>query len=175
MATELKIAMSMEGGAVVVSEVDAVEKGLDRLTGSTDKVGTAMNRLTGSTSDWQKNMAGVDAAMRSTGASSAELSMATQKILDRYDPLGTKLRSLTADMALLRREMGNNTSDAAFNSFQGLENDIAKTQALMVSAGVAGAEGFSKTAVAAEKSMLSTAGAKRELMVIGHEAISGNF
>lgn len=175
MANELKLKLSIEGGEVVTAEIDAAEKSMNKYSDSINASSAASGKFTSATSGWQQNMAGVDAAMRATADSSSSLSAATQKILDRYDPLGTKLRALTSDMALLRSEMGNSSSGAAIKSFQGLEDEISRTQGLMATAGVAGAEGFKKTADAADKSAFSTAGAKRELIVLGHEAMQGNF
>lgn len=119
-----------------------------------------------------QNMAGVTASMRAATAGTAELSAQTQAIMNRYDPLGTKLRALQSDLAILRKEIGNSVDPAAIKAFQGLEEEITKTQALMAKAGV---EGFGAMEEGAKKGAFATAGATRELMVLGHEAISGNF
>ncbi len=158
MANEVKIHLAIDGAAEVVQEID--------------KTGQAIGQTSAT---WQQNMRGVAASMRDTAAASGELSQSAQRIMDRYDPLGTKLRALTSDMATLRREMGDSTADGAIKAFQGLEAEIEKTHALMATAGVASADGFNKAAEAADKSMFATVGARRELMVLGHEAISGNF
>ncbi len=158
MATELKLHLAMDGAAEVAQEL-----------------GQASQAIGKSTDTWQQNMRGVSAAMRDTAAAGTELSQSAQRIMDRYDPLGTKLRALTSDMATLRREMGDSSADGAIKAFQGLEGEIEKTKALMAQAGVAGADGFEEAAKAADKSAFATAGARRELLVLGHEAISGNF
>jgi hypothetical protein len=80
------------------------------------------------------NMQGVAASMKAVQEGTVAMSADTQRILAQYDPLGAKLRALQADMATLRKEMGNSVDPAAIKAFQGLENEIAKTQALMASA-----------------------------------------
>jgi hypothetical protein len=80
------------------------------------------------------NMQGVAASMKAVQDGTVAMSADTQRILAQYDPLGAKLRALQADMATLRKEMGNSVDPAAIKAFQGLENEIAKTQALMASA-----------------------------------------
>jgi phage-related minor tail protein len=133
-------------------------------------------RVTASWAESQRlqaqNMAGVAASMRVLSGQTTALSADTQRILNQYDPLGTKLRSLQSDMAILRKEMGNSVDPAAMKAFQGLEEEIAKTQALMAKAGV---EGFGAVEGGAKKSAFATAGATRELMVLGHEIVAGNF
>jgi len=118
------------------------------------------------------NMQGVSASMKAAQDGTAALSVETQKILARYDPLGTKLRSLQGEFATLRKEMGNSVDPAAMKAFQGLEDEISKTQALMAKAGV---DGFGKMEEGAKKGAFATAGATRELIVLGHEVLSGNF
>jgi phage-related minor tail protein len=106
---------------------------------------------------------------------SQEISDAAQKIMARYDPLGTKLRQLTSDMAAFRKEMGNSTRDDVMRTFQGLENEIGKVSGLMEQAGVSGAAGMHKAAEATERSAFATASARRELIVLGHEVITGRW
>lgn len=155
MTNDLRFKLAFDGAPEVVQQLERVSQGVGK-----------------STSQWEQNMRGVAAAMRATGETSVELSAQTQKLLDRYDPLGTKLRALQSDFALLRREMGDNAAPAVAKAFQGLEEDIAKTSRLMATAGV---EGFESVAKAADKGALATVGAKRELMVLAHEAMTGNF
>jgi len=81
-----------------------------------------------------QNMAGVAASMRAVQEGTVAMSADTQRILAQYDPLGAKLRALQADLATLRKEMGNSVDPATIKAFQGLEDEIAKTQALMARA-----------------------------------------
>ncbi|WP_371767483.1 DUF4214 domain-containing protein [Massilia sp.] len=80
------------------------------------------------------NMQGVAASMKSMQEGTAAMSSDAQRILAQYDPLGAKLRSLQSDMAILRKELGNSVDPAAIKAFQGLEDEIAKTQRLMAQA-----------------------------------------
>jgi hypothetical protein len=82
------------------------------------------------------NMQGVAAAMKGVQESTAALSAETQRIMAQYDPLGAKLRALQSDQATLRKEMGNSVDPAAIKAFQGLEDEISKTQVLMARAAV---------------------------------------
>ncbi|WP_296444189.1 hypothetical protein, partial [Rhodoferax sp. UBA5149] len=104
---------------------------LDKLTASGEKTEVQFNKTGQAASGWQQNMRGVDAALKSTAERSIELSQATQRIIDNYNPLGTKLRALQADMAIFQSEMGNSTSDAAMKTFQGLEDEIARTSVVL--------------------------------------------
>lgn len=168
MATEVKLHLAVEGAAEVVQAFEKTGQEIGKTGDVVAKTGEAL-------STWQQNMRGVAASMRETTEASGEVSKAAQRIMDRYDPLGTKLRALTSDMALMRREMGDSTAAGAIKAFEGLEAEIEKVQGLMAKAGVAGEDGFKKTAEAADKSAFATAGAKRELLVLGHEAMTGNF
>ncbi|QJE03040.1 hypothetical protein HH212_26145 [Massilia forsythiae] len=80
------------------------------------------------------NMQGVAASMKAVQDGTVAMSADTQRILAQYDPLGAKLRALQADLALLRKEMGNSVEPAAIKAFQALEDEIAKTQKLMAQA-----------------------------------------
>lgn len=147
------------------------EKSTDALTKATSVLAGTAIKATSAHAGWMQNMAGVDRAMRAASSATVELSKETQRIIDRYDPLGTKLRSLQSDFALLRREMGNSGSEAAIKSFQGLEDEIEATRKLMGQAGVA-AEGQGK---ATQGLGLNTQYARRELMMLGKEALTGDF
>jgi phage-related minor tail protein len=184
--------LSAETNALAVAEANATARIRDMVAASMVEV-NAMNEATAATqglsaaqssaarvsATWAEsqrlqaqNMAGVAASMKVAQSGTAALSAETQKILDRYDPFGTKLRALQSDLANLRKAMGNSVDPAAIKAFEGLEEEIAKTQALMAKAGV---EGFGEIEKGANKGAFATAGAKRELMVLGHEALTGNF
>lgn len=163
---------------VDATEVDKGAKALNELSASAALATKQQENLSGSASNaatahknWLQNMAGVDASIKATTSSSIELSKETQRILDRYDPLGTKLRALQAEFALLRREMGDSGSAAAIKGFQGLEEEIIRTKALMEQAGGAVGEHSAKL----QDFNLNTQYARRELMMLGKEALSGDF
>ena len=122
----------------------------------------------------------VTAAAKDQAGTYIQTSGEVTKLLDRYDPLGAKLRSLESDFIALskaaREGLINPASDGAVDkAYASLQAQIATTKGLMVAAGAAGSEAFGATAIAAEKSAFSTAGARRELIVLGHEAMTGNF
>src|SRR5471030_1610459 len=161
--------------AASLAEAAAIEEvavAADVGTAAQTRLGNSIAQTTAASRNWQQNMAGVDASMKGAGSSAVALSADTQKILDKYDPLGTKMRSLQADLATLQKSMGNSVSPAAIKAFQGLEDEISATGKLMETAGV---DGFTKSGQAAGTFSLASAGATRELIVLGREAISGDF
>lgn len=166
------------GIQVDASQVKDGERALDNLAKSganaeqaTKRLTTASEEAARANANWRTNMAGAAVGLKETASASIELSNATQRVLDRYDPLGTKLRSLQSEMATLRKEMGGSTSEGALKAFAGLETDIAKTKEMMVAAGVA-MEGTGKNAAGLG---LNSQYARRELMELGKEALTGNF
>lgn len=99
-----------------------------------------------------------------------------QKILNRYDPLGTKLRQLQTDLAKVNEAITHNatggTSEPALdNTVRLLNAEIGKTKGLMEQAGV----GIGGAAHQAMGLGLNTQMARRELLMLGREAISGDF
>lgn len=99
-----------------------------------------------------------------------------QKILGRYDPLGAKLRQLQTDFNSLDKAIQagatGGTSDAALDkTMKALNDEIAKTKGLMVAAGA----GTEQTGTSMRGLGLHTAMARRELMILGREAMTGHF
>lgn len=119
------------------------------------------------------------ASMQANNAALTSSSDAVQKLLDRFDPLGTKLRALQSDMQVFRAALTTGlpgvSDDAILKTERGLNDEIAKTKGLMIAAGAAGAEGFGMMSSGAIAASFSTAQARRELIVLGHEAMTGNF
>jgi lambda family phage tail tape measure protein len=121
-----------------------------------------------------------------TGLSGASRAFAVQtgedvqKILDRYDPMGAKLRQLQTDFAQLNvaaktglvGEKDDSRVDLAYSK---ILTGIKGIEGAAPAAGAAVAAAGTQMAAAAEKSAFATVGARRELMVLGHEAMSGNF
>jgi hypothetical protein len=184
--------LSVETAALAAAEASATTRIRDMVAASLAEMGAvneaaaatrgftvAATESVGVTRNWSEaqrlqalNMAGVAASMKAAQVGTAGLSIETQKILARYDPLGVKLRSLQSDLAILRKEMGDSVDPAAMKAFQGLEGEIDKTSKLMAKAGV---DGFGAMSDGASKSGFATASVSRELMVLGHEVIAGNF
>ncbi|RTL55625.1 MAG: phage tail tape measure protein [Rhodocyclaceae bacterium] len=133
-------------------------------------------KFTGVVSDMGK----VTQAAQQTSAALGTTTDEVQKLLDKYDPLGAKLRQLKTDF--------NALSNAARTGNVGLgdDNRFDLTMSRMLaqmkelesggkSATTEVVKGFTDVAANAEKGMFATAGARRELMVLGHEAMTGNF
>ena len=117
---------------------------------------------------------------RQAGTGLKSSSAEVQALLDKYDPLGAKLKSLQADFKALDNaartgQFGSRDDtriDAAYR------NLLAQTEAARAGSAVLGATGakaFADLAEGANKGAFATAQARRELIVLGHEAISGNF
>lgn len=116
--------------------------------------------------------------VKSQDIATVALTADTQKLMDKYDPMGTKLRNAQANLAAFHAEMergaGKGLDDGAIErTYAGLNKEIAKTKALMKEADLEG--GFERGANGANMFSLSTQRARRELAVLGHEALSGNF
>ncbi|MCX7172433.1 MAG: phage tail length tape measure family protein [Proteobacteria bacterium] len=160
-------------GKVASAEIDRVTQSADRLTQATARQNTVASE---SKNAWLTQTA----AIKTSGDEMVSASEGVQKLLAKYDPLGAKLRSLEADFSALNKAAASGqlpaSQDAAVDkTYKALNEEIAKTKTLMGQAGVAGYEAFAKVEEGANKGAFATAGAKRELMVLAHEAMSGNF
>ena len=95
-----------------------------------------------------------------------------QALMARYDPLGAKLRALQADFANLdnatRRGQLAGQESAVDQIYVKLNQEINKTKGLMDVASGAMESGM-------DRGMFATQRARRELIVLGHEALQGNF
>lgn len=156
---------------------------LREVRGEIDQVGAAGKRLNDSTAattqaqinasyQAQKAAEQYRAQADSMGVASAQV----QKLLDRYDPLGTKLRALQSDFAMLNKaasggELGKSSDLAVDKTYKALNEEIAKTKQLMAAAGAATEDGASSMS----KLGLNTQYARRELMTLGREALTGDF
>lgn len=115
-------------------------------------------------------------ALNGQSVAVVEVSKDVQRLLDRYDPLGTKLRSLESDFARLNSAaskglIGKQNDTAVDKTYSALNAEISKTKDLMMQAGVATDEhGKSLSGLG-----LNSQYARRELMQLGSEAINGNF
>lgn len=118
--------------------------------------------------------------MRAQTAAAAGASVDVGKLLDKYDPLSTKLRQLQADFKALNAAASSGNISAANDArvdtaYAKLKQEISATQAAMSGVGPAASDNFGKVREGAEKSAFATQGARRELMVLAHEAMSGDF
>lgn len=164
----------------LVIEIDATSaeraiRALDGLTDSSEKLESQTISATQAEANAYAARQKARDAYYAQNVAVVALTDSTQKLLGRYDPLGAKLRSLQSDFAKLNDEVskggGKGYDDAIDKTYKGLNAEIAKTKGLMEQAG-AGMEG------ATEKThhfSLANATAQRELMVLGHEAMNGNY
>lgn len=152
------------------------KKVMDEFTASGKKAEEGTNSLMQSQMNARAAHMKAQEAIHASREANVELDKSVQKLLDRYDPLGTKLRQLQSDFAMLDKAatagaLGKGSDAAVDKTYAALNVEIAKTKDLMVAAGV--------TTEQAGLSMLSlglnTQYARRELMTLGREALSGNF
>ncbi len=149
--------------------VNAVKESRDEI----DKLGASSSK----TSMLATQLSGV------MGGQAESLSKSTgevQKLLDRYDPLSAKLQKLKNDFEALssaaRRGHVASVDDTRVDSvYSKIKSEIAATEAAMTGIGPAAGTAFGEMAAGAEKGMFATAQARRELIVLGHEAMMGNF
>lgn len=203
------VRLSSSGGQDVAGEVRSVETSIGKLGDATkqaaseaEKLNAAQKNMAERLAEQQSVMARQNAAMssaveiqRRSSESMITLAADTQKLIDRYDPLGAKLRGLQADFKALNEaaagaQIPANFDRAADAAFRSLQKQMADTQHLMDTAGGAvwqqtmhglkqmgdaGEHAHDQMSKGALSTALSTAQARRELIVIGHEAMTGNF
>lgn len=160
------------------SSAPSATKSLDALTAASGRVETATGELNRTVAENVARMkAAEDTTNRSVAATGA-LDSSLQKLLARYDPLGTKLRQLQSDQAALSTAMQTGAagtgrlSDATVDkTYKALNDEISKTKGLMEVAGVA----TTGAGVSLENLGLSSQRARMHLMMLGREAMSGDF
>ncbi|TAK87024.1 MAG: hypothetical protein EPO20_05545, partial [Betaproteobacteria bacterium] len=170
---------------------------VEQSAGAIDKMGDATKRATSEAEKLnaqQKNLAQSYSAItqaqvnanyqaqkaaeqyRFQGEAMGVASAQVQKLLDRYDPLGTKLRSLQADFAALNKaasagEIAASSDSAVDKTYKALNEEIGKTKGLMAAAGAA-TEG---SAASMDSLGLNSQRARQQLMMLGREALTGDF
>lgn len=92
--------------------------------------------------------------------------VAAEKVVNQYDELQRSANA--AAQAWLK---GNAAADAAADRAWALSNGYKEVDGYLVKT----AKSSATAAAEIEKGMFATQGARRELMVLGHEAITGNF
>lgn len=172
MSTEIA-SLSLE---IDSSSAVAAKKDQDALTESGKKLETQYSSITQAQINATYASQKAAEAWQNQRASVEGASDSVQKILNRYDPLGTKLRQLQTDFSTLDKAIAQGatggTSDSALDkTMAGLNTEIAKTKELMVTAGVV----TDGTAFSMTRLGLNTQYARRELTTLGREAISGDF
>lgn len=167
---------------VDATQVEKATVSLNSLADSAASTEKATNKLEYTTKSaaaaqegWRKNVAGAAASMKEQRGATVELDRSVQQLMARYDPLGAKLRALESDFALLNKAaMGGSAGNnylAIDKTYAGLNAEIVRTKELMQVAGVA-TEGNASAMV---NLGLNTQYARRELMILGREALTGDF
>ncbi len=159
---------------------DQVSEATARQRAEGERYLTGLQKQTAATEAFQRAWFQNAAGLKTYETELITASDRVQRLLDRYDPLGAKLRQLQSDFAALNKaaaggELGTKQDAAIDLAYKRLNEEIAKTKGLMQQAGAAGAEGFGRLAEGADRGMFATARARRELMVLAREAMSGDF
>lgn len=152
------------------SNVAEVAKGdsseLERLKAATDALAASSGKMA-------SQYAGLDAAVKQHSAAVAETAGNVNKLLDRYDPLGAKLRQLQADFKAL---------DAAAAGGKIAGRDDARVDLVYqkiqqeIGAATSAAQSFGNVAAGkSDEVAWATARARQEFMVLGREIASGNY
>lgn len=111
--------------------------------------------------------------MRKNAESVEVTSSSISKLINKYDPLSSQLKKVQADFKALddaasKGQIGAADLSRVDTAYANMQKEL---QALTSATGAYGNEAEK----AMGKSMFATAGARRELIVMGHEAIQGNF
>lgn len=161
------------------SSADAAAKSLDKLTEAGERAEQMSAKEYNATRRADEARQKAASTMLFGTQATAEATREVQKLLDKYDPLGSKLRSLESQFDMLNKAVLGGTagsSDSAIDkTYRSLNVEIAKTKQLMVDAGHATAEQMGIAERSALNFGLNTQYARRELMTLGREAVSGDF
>lgn len=196
MSNDLTFGVKIEstGDGSLVADAKAAHEELNGLQKATDEMATSAAKMASQNDEWgksiwdlnsdhetlRKNLVANAAAtaeyksrMEEASRANADSSKEVSKLLDKYDEQGAKLKQLKADLKAL--------SDAASSGAIGAKDDnrveLAYSkiqQQIKLASGEAA--GFGEVASGAmEKAGHSSAAMNREIMVLGHEVMTGNF
>ncbi len=164
---DLTVSLTLTGdNKQLVNAVQESRDEIDRLGASSSKTSMLASQLSGVMGGQAEEIA------KSTGQ--------VQKLLDRYDPLSAKLQKLKSDFETLSSAASRGhiapVDDSRVDSvYSKIKSEISATEAAMSGIGPAAGAAFGEMAAGAEKGIFATAQARRELIVLGHEAMMGNF
>ena len=150
-----------------------------RAEASTEKFSAASRASAGSV-DGAKSAMYTHAKVLGEVASGYDLASGeVRKLIEKYDPLGAKLRALDADFRSLnsaaKTGMAGSDYSAIDRAYASMNAEIAKTKGLLNDTSASGTRGLNELNHAAKETLFSTVQAKRELIVLFHEAATGNF
>jgi hypothetical protein len=155
------------------SSVNAGAKALDNLGTSADKASKTADNLTETVKRQNKQMQDGVAQIQKTAAATDQTASSVSKLIDKYDPLGVKLRKIQADFEAMNKAAAGGQVAAIDDSR--LDSAYANIQKELKALSSAEAEFGDASEKAMGKSAFATAGARREVIVLGHEVVSGNF
>jgi hypothetical protein len=167
-------------GKEASAEVKTVVGDIDKLGQSSSKTTSESQRLNDALRNQTAQMASASQAFRQNSEAVSRTADDVTRLIDRYDPLSAKLRQLQADFKALDQAARSGSvaaiDDARLDAaYAKIQSEIKAAQAAVSGFGATANAGFAQAAEGAEKAAFSTVGARRELMVLGHEAMSGNF
>ena len=174
MSDSLVFGITLKGdGADMVDAVQGARKEVDALTKSTVALSKGSSKMA-------SEYSGMSQAIKIHTAAVSDTDAKVGKLLDRYDPLGAKLRQLQGDFKALDRAASNGRigghDDARVDAvYTRLNQQISHARTLLDQTGHSGEQAFAKISAGAGKTRVMTAGATRELIVLAHEALTGNF
>lgn len=142
-------------GVRITYDGTTANAGLEQTRAKVEKIGSSASKMA-------SEYSGLNKTVKEHAAAVTETSGSVTKLLDRYDPLGVKLRQLQADFKAL---------DAAAASGKIAARDDARMDAVYAKMRQE-MEGAGKGAVDLG---LNTQYARRELMMLGKEALTGDF
>lgn len=158
MSQTYEVAVRINGdGSGLVTASSASAASLDKVAASADKVTQSLGQ-TFAVGTRHKQV--TEEETQAIAKLDAEL----ENLLGRLDPAQRQINQLNSAQGLLTRSV-----QAGLLSQQQYNEAMAQANAQF------GAQGFEQATAGADKSAFATAGARRELIVLGHEAMTGNF
>lgn len=163
-------------GKQLVAEIDRSSASFNRLNDAARAVQADSDKLSQSHGRLASSYNGMTESLKAHNAGMFNASAEVQKLLNKYDPLGTKLRSLEADFNALSKAAsqgltGSRNDAAVDKTYAMLNAEMAKTKDLMREAGVA----TDSNKMSVKSLGLNTKEAREELMILGREALTGDF
>jgi lambda family phage tail tape measure protein len=146
----------------LVSETKAATDGFTALQKQTESLNASTSRMASS-------YTGMNAAVKENAAALTTTESKVTKLLDRYDPLGAKLRQLQADFKAL-------DSAAAGGKVAGVDDSRVDAVYAKLQQEIAAAKNFGNEAAGSmDKVGFATHRAQQEMLVMSREIMSGNF
>lgn len=181
MNNEIRLGIRIDAdGKAAGAEVKAVTGETDKLGQATRNASSEAERLNVSLRNQTLQMASARDAIRQNSVAVTETAGSVTKLLDKYDQTGAKLRQLQADFKALDQAASSGKISAQDDSrldavYARVRSEIKAAQEAAAGFGATAGSGFARAAEGADRSAFATAGARRELMVIARELVSGDF